>query len=201
MSSVLSNPEAPEDLDDGSDPLVSVEDYLEREAAALNSRHEYVAGRIYAMTGVSDRHNLIVGNLFALLHGRLRRGGDCRLFMSDMKLRLRQDDSDCFYYPDLMVCRDPSDRARYWREHPCLIVEVLSALTERVDTREKLWAYRRLEGLGAYLILAQTRPQARLFHPGGSLAGELHEGPQATIELPCGLGAVRLAEVYEGVPA
>lgn len=82
---------------------LSPEDYLEGEKQS-EFRHEYVAGYVYAMTGASEAHNLIAGNLHAALHAHLR-GGSCRVFINDMKVRV----ADAFYYPDLMVCCDPAD--------------------------------------------------------------------------------------------
>jgi len=42
------------------------------------------------------------GNLFAAIHGHLR-GGPCKPYKSDCKFRLRIDQRDLFYYPDVMV--------------------------------------------------------------------------------------------------
>lgn len=39
------------------------DDYLAVEREAIDEKHEYVAGRVYAMTGASYNHNLIVANL------------------------------------------------------------------------------------------------------------------------------------------
>ena len=47
-------------------PNISVEDYLAGEQHA-EVRHEYIHGQVYAMTGASDRHGLIVNAMaFAL---------------------------------------------------------------------------------------------------------------------------------------
>lgn len=56
---------------------LSAEDYVASEDGG-DVRHEYIHGQFYAMTGASDRHGLIRGNLFAVLHPLLRgtpRGG------------------------------------------------------------------------------------------------------------------------------
>jgi Uma2 family endonuclease len=131
------------------------EDYLAGELVS-ETRHEYIDGETYAMVGASDRHNLIAGNLFASLHPHIR-GSQCQLFMSDMKVRLNIAGEDAFYYPDLMLCCDPADRETYYRRRPCLLVEVMSESTERIDRREKLLAYTQIESLQAYLLLSQDR--------------------------------------------
>ena len=51
--------------------FVTVDDYLASEDGS-DIRHEYVGGQLYAMTGSSDRHNLIATNIVALWRPRLR---------------------------------------------------------------------------------------------------------------------------------
>ncbi len=46
--------------------LVTVEDYLASEDGG-DSRHEYIGGRLYAMTGASVRHNRIARNTLVAL--------------------------------------------------------------------------------------------------------------------------------------
>jgi len=72
------------------------------------------------MVGSSDRHGLIAGNLFAAIHMALPE--PCQAFVSDMKVRIRTDAKDIFYYPDILVTCDSRDRETYCREYPCLIV-------------------------------------------------------------------------------
>ena len=50
---------------------VSVEQYLKEEELS-DIRHEFVDGQVFAMTGASEAHNVIGGNLHALLHAKMR---------------------------------------------------------------------------------------------------------------------------------
>ena len=134
-------------------PVVSVADYLSGEETT-ECRHEYLAGEVFAMSGASARHNLICGNLFATLHRHLA-GGPCQVFMSDLKVHLRNAGEEYFYYPDLMVACRPDDTASHWRDHPCVLVEVMSPTTERTDRREKLFAYQQIDALEEYVLIAQ----------------------------------------------
>ena len=112
---------------------LSVPDYLAFEESS-EIKHEYINGEIYAMAGTSVRHNRIVGNLYTRLLERMR-GSPCEVFFVDVKLHLQQLRQDIFYYPDVMVCCDPQDREPYYRTRPCLVVEVLSSGTARIDQR------------------------------------------------------------------
>ena len=117
---------------------IGVEDYLAAEDGA-GFRSEYIAGQVFAMTGASATHNIICVNLALALAPHARAGG-CQFFLNDMKLRLSLRGIDCFYYPDAMICCDPADDHPLYRERPCLLVEVLSESTARIDRpkRERL---------------------------------------------------------------
>jgi len=139
---------------------VSPADYL----AAENDgswRHEFVNGVVYAMAGASDRHNLIRGRLAAVLLGHAPQ--NCRVFSAEMKLRIKSNEDERYYYPDLFVACDPGDRERYWRGSAVLVVEVLSPTTERIDRTEKFEAYKRIASLSEYGLLAQDAIELELF--------------------------------------
>ncbi|NJM13441.1 MAG: Uma2 family endonuclease [Synechococcaceae cyanobacterium SM1_2_3] len=175
----------------------SVEEYLAFEEAS-EIKHEYVNGEIYAMTGVSVRHNRISGNLFARLLNHLD-GSRCEVFFAEVKLRLKELNQDIFYYPDLMVCCDPNDRDLYWRSRPCLIVEVLSNSTARIDRSEKYLTYIQLDSLQGYLLLEQNKIGATLYRRnGGGWQREEFNDPQTALTLPCAELTVQLAEIYAG---
>lgn len=134
---------------------LSVEEYLSGEEAG-EMRHEYIDGQLYAMTGASRQHGLIVSNLVAGLRPVIR-GLGCQLFANDMKVRLRIAEQDIFYYPDLLLSCDAADRETYFCAKPCVVIEVLSETTERIDRREKFLAYKTLPSLQDYLLVSQTQ--------------------------------------------
>ena len=135
---------------------VTFDEYLAFEDAT-ETRHELINGVIFAMTGGTDRHNLICTNLTLVIAGPLK--GKCQTFQGQMKLRVaHQTDSDG-YYPDLMVSCSPTDREPLYRSEPVLLIEVLSPSTERVDRGEKLINYLNLPSLQEYVLVAQDVPQ------------------------------------------
>jgi len=125
------------------------------------TRYEFVDGVLYAMVGGSDRHNLIALNLASALSSRLPDA--CQVFEQSMKLRIAAATSDDYYYPDLMVSCDETDRERLYRERPSILGEVLSPSSEREDRREKFAAYTALPSLREYVLIAQDVPQIELF--------------------------------------
>jgi len=129
--------------------LATADEYLSMEAEAT-SKHEFVAGEIYAVDGASERHNRITLNIG--FHFRAAtRGKTCGAYMADMKLRLMAQ--DIFYYPDVMLVCDRGDDHPLYKTAPCILVEVLSPSTATTDKREKWQAYRNLPSLKAYLMV------------------------------------------------
>ena len=65
-----------------SAPSISPEQYLEAERRA-ETKSEYLAGQVFAMTGASLEHNLIVVNLILVIGTQLK-GRPCQVLPSDM---------------------------------------------------------------------------------------------------------------------
>lgn len=133
---------------------MSVEAYLRSEAESPFKR-EYVAGFVYplhAQAGVTRSHSVIAGNIFATLHPHARKQG-CRLHLSDMRLRIEEQNT--FYYPDVMLVCDTKTGSNMAETAPCLLVEVLSERTAQVDRVGKYAMYTGLPGLQTYLLVHQ----------------------------------------------
>ena len=175
---------------------VSLQDYLSGEQQT-EIRHEYINGTTHAMGGASATHNLIAGNVFAVLHAAAR-NSSCQVFMADMKVYLKIAEEDVFYYPDLLLSCDPEDNEEYYRTRPCLIVEVLSPTTERIDRREKFMAYTSLPLLQEYVLIAQDRQAVMVFRRKNSWKPELFQGGEQ-FSSDCPECTLPLAEVYNGV--
>ena len=173
----------------------SVEDYLKGELHS-EIRHEFVGGQVYAMVGASDRHGLIVNAMaFALTPAARER--KCQLFTSDMKVRLAIAGQEIFYYPDLVLSCDPNDRETYFRERPCLIVEVLSEATERIDRREKLLAYQTISSLREYILVAQNQARLEIYRHGNDWRPEIITEGRVTLE--CLDANLTIEAIYEDV--
>jgi Uma2 family endonuclease len=138
----------------------SAVDYLDGESNS-DVRHEYINGEIYAMGGASDKHGLITANLTAVLNTRLP--DECQVFTADMKVHIKCETDELFYYPDVLVSCDQNDRKPYYRESPCLIIEVLSPTTERRDRFEKFHFYTQLESLVDYVLISQEYRKVEVY--------------------------------------
>jgi Uma2 family endonuclease len=132
------------------------EEYLASERQA-EYKSEYIDGAVYAMSGASFRHNVIVANVIIEV-GQQLRGHPCRALPSDIKVRM--PDSRKFFYPDVsVVCGEPEfhDERSDVLLNPMLIVEVLSESTAAFDRGEKFQAYQHLHSLREYILISQDQ--------------------------------------------
>ena len=175
---------------------LSVEDYLDFELGA-STRHEYIAGEIFAMSGVSAAHNLIVGNVHRAFANHLH-GGPCRTFISDFKVRLKINMDDIFYYPDVMVACGREGLEKYFLRNPKVIVEVLSQSTEGTDRREKFINYRRIPTLEEYILIAQDTPEVTIYRRSTEWKPTVLTALEAIGEIQSIELSLPLAQVYDG---
>jgi Uma2 family endonuclease len=136
-------------------PPLSVEESLELEQNST-IKHDYLDGYLYAMAGGSVDHGAIAVNVIAALRPRLR-GGLCRVYNSDVKVRLTPHR---FVYPDVSVscdARDFADGHAQFINYPRLILEVLSAKSADYDQGDKFGMYCALSSLETYVLVATDR--------------------------------------------
>jgi Uma2 family endonuclease len=174
---------------------MSLDQYLAMEETS-STRHEYVAGEAYAMSGVTTRHNIITLNVTRYLH-RATRARGCKVFATDVRLRAAVDR---IYYPDVIVaCGSAAEVERIIVE-PSLVVEVTSASTGATDRREKLDAYLRIPSLRVYLIVEQRRRHVLAYtrEANGEWRREEIHG-EGAIALPFLDAHLTIDEIYEDV--
>lgn len=136
--------------------FLTPEEYLVIERKA-EYKSEYFNGEMFAMSGVSPSHVLIVSNIVAELRGQLKQK-PCNVYSSD--LRVRVSPTGLYTYPDVVVvCGQPqlADEQKDTLLNPTLIVEVLSDSTQDYDRGRKFEHYRSLSSFTEYLLIAQDR--------------------------------------------
>jgi Uma2 family endonuclease len=180
--------------------FMTPEEYLliERQSEGKN---EYYAGEVFAMTGASREHNLIVTNVITILNTQLRERR-CEVYPSDMRVKVPK--TSLYTYPDVVVvCGEPEFDDEYADTllDPTVIIEVLSPSTEAYDRGKKFEHYRQLESLREYLLIAQDeyriehylrQPDHRWLFDDAHLAGDVVQIPSIECQLV-------LADVYSKV--
>lgn len=179
-------------------------EYLELERKA-EFRSEYIAGRMYAMSGASRRHILLNGNFYRELSSQLR-GKDCEAYVIDMRVKVNP--TGLYTYPDIAaVCGEPrfEDDQIDTLLNPTVIVKVLSPSTEAYDRGEKFAHYRRLESLREYVLVSQDKIRIEQYRREGEewILAEV-SAPDATLHLAsidCHIGVAAIYEKIEFDPA
>ena len=133
---------------------VTAEEYLAFERSAKD-KHEFIGGKIIAMAGATDRHNVIASNVFLEIGMQLK-GTKCRVFASDMRVNAKRGN---YFYPDIVVtCGERKFEDVKKKDvlvNPTVILEVLSKSTKLKDRNEKFESYILLESLTDYVLIEQ----------------------------------------------
>ena len=122
-------------------------------------RHEFDGVRPVAMTGGTRAHATIQANLAIVIGGRLR-GGPCRFYGSDLKIKTGDDR---IRYPDGFVACTPGESASTVVSDPVVVFEVLSPSTAALDRIVKAREYEATPSVQRYVMLEQDRIGATVY--------------------------------------
>ena len=133
-----------------------------------------------AMVGGTERHTVIVGNVFMKLRQRPR-GGPCRPYFESLNIVA----AGSIRYPDVFVACGPTPGTATIANNPVVVFKVLSPSTTRTDVVVKNREYRETPSIMRYVLFAQdgiglTIPERR---GDDRLATSLTD-PEATLDMP-----------------
>lgn len=169
--------------------------FLEWERAQPE-RHHYWHGEVFAMTGGTDRHALLIAEMTRLLGNRVRR--PCRVFATDQRIALADD---VFVYADVSVrCSQEHRRgADDTILNPKVVVEVLSKSTESYDRGKKKDGYLALPSVECLLLVSQWEPRVELHarEADGTFRAQTF-GPGETVRLDAIATSFTIDELYDG---
>lgn len=140
------------------------EEYVAFERSS-ETKHEFVDGELFAMSGAKKTHNLIAVNLMTVLASALA-DRPCLVFNSDMRVKTGDAKGT---YPDVSaLCGEPrfSDGEEDELLNPEVIIEVLSPTTEAYDRGEKFDHYRTIDSLRTYVLVSTQRRHIDVFQRG-----------------------------------
>ena len=140
---------------------MTVEEYFRLEENDPENRYEYIDGYVYMMAGGTFDHSTISGNIYSILRDLLR-GKPCRVYNSDMKVRISQKR---YFHPDITITCDPRDRGTGdLLQSPQVIFEVLSPSTEIKDRTWKLQNYLALPTMEEYILVDTKAMKMEIYH-------------------------------------
>ncbi|MBV9690761.1 MAG: Uma2 family endonuclease [Ktedonobacteraceae bacterium] len=177
--------------------LISVDEYLALERTGSEERYEFIDGYAYMLAGGTADHSIIKQNIASLIRNQLR-GSPCRVYDSDMKVRLSEKR---YVYLDVSVTCDPRDRGRVdIVQSPRLIVEVLSPSTEAKDRGKKFSYYRACPTVEEYVLVDTQQKSIEVYQREQRPFWKLSPfGPDDKVVLTSLGITFPLASVYEDV--
>jgi Uma2 family endonuclease len=137
-------------------------DVFLRNESASETRNEWVDGVVYAMSRGSPEHGRLTNRVTGLVLTPLLKEG-CESFSSDTPIFIEAAKQHT-YADASLVCGPLITRTVHDRNgqsigeaivNPVLIVEVLSAATERYDRDGKFEAYKKLPSFAEYVLVSQ----------------------------------------------
>jgi len=123
-------------------------------------------------------------------------GSPYRLFRPTVKVRVQGAHDERFYYPDLQVSGGETTEHPEYLEAPKLILEVMSAASERRDREEKAPAYRRIQGLEELILIALAAPRIEVWRRAPEWTAEPVTGTLRLASLGC---EIPLEQIYGGL--
>jgi Uma2 family endonuclease len=141
---------------------ISQEEYLEMERVA-DEKHEYYKGEVFAMSGATWEHNVIVKNINTIILPFLK-GKSCNMFGSDLRIHIPEN--TLYTYPDFsIICGNPETTSKENDTviQPSVIIEVLSKSTKDYDRGTKFNLYRSIKTLKEYILVDSTSVSVELF--------------------------------------
>jgi Uma2 family endonuclease len=134
---------------------------LEQDSAI---KHEFLAGRVWAMSGGTPEHAAVSMNIGTLISNALR-GKPCRIYSSDLRVRVQA--TGLGTYADVtVICGhvelDPEDPKKHTVLNPRLLVQVLSPSTEDYDRGEKPGHYKTIPSVAEVVLVAHDRREVEI---------------------------------------
>jgi Uma2 family endonuclease len=157
--------------------------------------YELVHGLPRAMSGGSEAHSQVSGNLYFELRNRLR--APCRV-LGEASVR-REDREDRYYVADNVITCSPPEPGRRFIKSPVLIVEVLSDSTANHDRGTKVPDYMQIPSVQEILLVDSREPHAQLWRRDGRRWIVEDVTGDTTLPLQSIDADLPLAAVYEGV--
>src|SRR6185436_10959173 len=130
--------------------------YTEEEYWALEEtspvKHEYWDGEIWAMSGGTDAHSSLSVRVVSLCDAQLR-GKPCRVYNSDLRVKVEKSRKRFNTYPDASIACPPirfEEKRSGVKDtllNPCVLIEVLSPSTEKFDREDKFDEFKLIDSL------------------------------------------------------
>ena len=141
-------------------------------------RYEIIYGEAYAMAAPSERHQMILGELYTQFQVFLR-GKPCKAIPApyDVRLFYEEDDSDdTVVQPDISIICDKKKRGQEGcRGAPDMVIEILSPSNYAIEMDRKFALYQKA-GVKEYWIVNPENKRLTVFCFGKNPVYKIYNG-------------------------
>jgi Uma2 family endonuclease len=176
---------------------MSLDEFL-RWDDGTDRHYELIGGFPLAMAPPAAAHRMLAMRLGSRIEAALEKRRPCNA-QGEAGI-LHPERSDTYFEADLAASCERHEFGQQALKEPFLIVEILSASTERHDRRVKLPAYRQIATVQEILLIASDGLYAELHRRSGAQwITEILRGGDALLSLASVPIEIRLADLYDGI--
>jgi Uma2 family endonuclease len=176
---------------------MSLDEFL-RWDDGTDRHYELIGGFPLAMAPPAAAHRMLAMRLGSRIEAALEKRRPCNA-QGEAGI-LHPERSDTYFEADLVASCERHEFGQQVLKEPFLIVEILSASTERHDRRVKLPAYRQIATVLEILLIASDGLYAELHRRSGAQwITEILRGGDAVLSLASVPIEIRLAALYDGI--
>jgi Uma2 family endonuclease len=176
---------------------MSLDEFL-RWDDGTDRHYELIGGFPVAMAPPAAAHRMLAARLVSRIEAALEKRRPCNA-QGEAGI-LHPERSDTYFEADIAASCERHEFGQQALTEPFLIIEILSASTERHDRRVKLPAYRQIATVLEILLIASDGLYAELHRRSGAQwITEILRGGDAVLSLASVPIEIRLADLYEGI--
>jgi Uma2 family endonuclease len=176
---------------------MSLDEFL-RWDDGTDRHYELIGGFPVAMAPPAAAHRMLAARLVSRIEAVLEKRRPCNA-QGEAGI-LHPERSDTYFEADIAASCERHEFGQQALKEPFLIIEILSANTERHDRRVKLPAYRQIATVLEILLIASDGLYAELHRRSGAQwITEILRGGDAVLSLASVPIEIRLADLYEGI--
>jgi Uma2 family endonuclease len=163
-----------------------------------DTHYELIGGFLLAMAPPAAAHRMLAMRLGSRIESAVEKRRPCNA-QGEAGI-VHPERSDTYFEADIAASCERHEFGQQALKEPFLIVEILSASTERHDRRVKLPAYRQIATVQEILLIASDGLYAELHRRSGAQwITEILRGGDAVLSLASVPIEIRLADLYEGI--
>ena len=158
------------------------------------------------MAGGTEGHSAVSLNVSSSIHRQLR-GKPCRVYNSDLRIKVERSRRKFNTYPDISIACPPlrfepkRSGIKDTLLNPRVLIEVLSPSTEKHDRTTKFDEFKLIESLTDYILIEQNQIRVEHYHrtENDLWTVQVYTQRSDVFALPELEMTLALDEIYEGV--